>query len=301
MRRYLVKLVMYDGEQLGVLTQNDTMVVNVMDAVRHLPSYPYGQLAKEVIEHWDEVKGEVELSATRGQGTPLQNLKFLPPVPKPDKILCVGINYWEPPHRMELSMMDAFQKNSECPSGNGDVVLLPPFHDLALQANMFHPEPELAFVISKTARFVTQNEAMDYVFGYMNSCDLSLRRKNPPQYGNMFTAKSCQGFYPCGPALVTKDEVRNPYDLRVRLIVNETETGYSSRDMQHHIPEVVEFLSKVTTLRPGDCISLGNHHAGLQSVMDGDNVTICWEQMGPPLSFSVSDPLHRDFPRTAGL
>ena len=295
-----MKLVMVEGEKLGVL-RDDRTVVDVSVAVKDLPSYPYGQRMKEVLANWDQVKADVEREAARGTGVPIEAVRFLAPVPKPEKIFCVGINYWEYPTRMELSMMDAFQKNSECASAPDGEILLPPYHDLALQASKFHPEPELAFVIGKTARFVNQNNAMDYVFGYMQSSDFSLRRKNPPQYGNMLTAKSCEGFFPCGPALVTKDEVPDPYVLDIRLDVNGSKSGYNTRDMQHHVPEVVEFLSKVTTLRPGDCISLGNHHHGLQTVMNKDRVTISIDKMGPPLRFTIKDPLEREFAREMGM
>jgi 2-keto-4-pentenoate hydratase/2-oxohepta-3-ene-1,7-dioic acid hydratase in catechol pathway len=292
-----VKLVYFDQEQLGVLT--DAGVIDVTDVVKELPSYPYGQRIKEVIDHWDALKADIEASARERRATPLSSVKLLPPIPKPDKILCVGLNYFDTPDRAP-AVLDAFDKNSDSVSGDGDEILIPPYDDIPLQSVGPQPEPEFAFVIGKTGRFVSQDDALDHIFGYLISVDFSLRRKVRAPYPTMFTAKSCQGFLPIGPAIVTPDEVPDPYDIQITLSVNGTETGYNTRDMQHKLPAIVEFLSKVTTLRPGDIVTCGNHHDSLQTVMDGDRVVVSMERLGPPLHFTIRDPLRRQFSRERG-
>jgi 2-keto-4-pentenoate hydratase/2-oxohepta-3-ene-1,7-dioic acid hydratase in catechol pathway len=135
----------------------------------------------------------------------------------------------------------------------------------------FQPEPELAYVIGKRAKHVSQAEALEYVFGYVILIDVSARgirgRRTP------FLHKGIDDWAPQGPVLVTKDEIEDPMNLRVRLWLNgEPQQDYSTAAMTHSIVKQIKWLSQYVTLMPGDVVACETHHEGLCNVNDGDHV-----------------------------
>ena len=130
----------------------------------------------------------------------------------------------------------------------------------------------------------------------MNSIDGSARDMPPP--GNVFfQAKSRDTFAPTGPFLVTADEVPDPQNLDVKLTNNGTVyQDFNTDDMAHQIPRIIEWLSSIHTLEPGDIVATGTNHQGLNPFQDGDRITL---EVGPlgKLEFSVSDPLKRTWAR----
>ena len=167
-------------------------------------------------------------------------------------------------------------------------------------ATIFEGEAELALVIGKRASNVPAEKAFEHIFGYMNFIDGSARGL-PPDRNVFFQVKSRATFAPIGPYLVTADEVPDPQSLDVKLWVNgDLKQDFNTSDMAHKIPQVIEWLSSIHTLEPGDIVATGTNHRGLNAFQDGDDVALEIDGLGR-LSISVSDPLKRTWGRETRL
>jgi acylpyruvate hydrolase len=196
---------------------------------------------------------EVEVEAGRGPD-PVSGAALLPPIPDPEKIICIGLNYHA--HAAEAGL--------EPPSaptifGKYRNALAAPAATVRLPANSekIDYEAEIAFVIGQPAKDVKAGEALERVAGYMLLNDLSARDLQfaTPQW---MPGKVFDGSAPCGPALVTPEEA-GPHDrIELRLELNgETMQEASSSDLIFGIPELVEALSELMTLAPGDIVATG--------------------------------------------
>ena len=285
-----MKLALYDDYQLGVI--NGDRIVNAMSAVEGMSFRRPQDMMEEVIINWSEMRPRIE-SAVDGQGgVPLDSVRLRAPVPRPPKLICAAVNYLEFGQR-EPAVLDAFLKSPTAVIGNGDTCELPP-----APASVFHHEPELAFVIGKTASKVEQDDALSYIFGYTNFLDMSARGLQGAVGNSFFLGKCWDTFAPMGPALVTADEIADPQDLQVRLWNNdEPRHDFPTSDMAHKIPELISEMSKITTLEPGDVIATGVNHQHIGAVQNGDVLRMEIEGLGPPLIINVSDPSGREWPR----
>ena len=285
-----MKLALYDDYQLGVI--NGDRIVNAMSAVEGMSFRRPQDMMEEVIINWGEMRPRIE-SAVEGQdGVALGSVRLRAPVPKPPKLICAAVNYLEFGQR-EAAVLDAFLKSPTAVIGNGDTCELPP-----APASIFHHEPELAFVIGKTASKVEQDDALSYIFGYTNFLDMSARGLQGAVGNSFFLGKCWDTFAPMGPALVTADEIADPQDLQVRLWNNdEPRHDFPTSDMAHKIPELISEMSKITTLEPGDVIATGVNHQHIGAVQNGDVLRMEIEGLGPPLIINVSDPSGREWPR----
>jgi 2-keto-4-pentenoate hydratase/2-oxohepta-3-ene-1,7-dioic acid hydratase in catechol pathway len=216
-------------------------------------------------------------------------------LPKPVNIECMAVNYMEDGTLKEPAPINGFHKSPSAVIGPGDTMVLPD-----VPAGIFEGEAELAVVIGKRASHVRAADAMDYVFGYTNFIDGSARALPPP--GNVFyQMKSRDTFAPIGPYLVTKDEIRDPQKLQVRLWVNGTlKQNFNTDDMAHNIPRCIEWVTSIHTLEPGDILATGTNHRGLSSFQDGDAVELECEGLGK-LRINVRDDLKRTWARTTRL
>ena len=285
-----MKLALYDDYQLGVI--NGDRIVNAMSAVEGMSFRRPQDMMEEVIINWSEMRPRIE-SAVDGQGgVPLDSVRLRAPVPRPPKLICAAVNYLEFGQR-EPAVLDAFLKSPTAVIGNGDTCELPP-----APASVFHHEPELAFVIGKTASKVEQDDALSYIFGYTNFLDMSARGLQGAVGNSFFLGKCWDTFAPMGPALVTADEIDDPQDLQVRLWNNdEPRHDFPTSDMAHKIPELISEMSKITTLEPGDVIATGVNHQHIGAVQNGDVLRMEIEGLGPPLIINVSDHSGREWPR----
>ena len=285
-----MKLALYDEYQLGVI--NGDRIVNAMSAVEGMSFRHPQDMMEEVIINWDEMRSRIESTVEGQDGVPLGSVRLRAPVPKPPKLICAAVNYLEFGQR-EPAVLDAFLKSPTAVIGNGDTCELPP-----APASIFHHEPELAFVIGKTASKVEQDDALSYIFGYTNFLDMSARGLQGAVGNSFFLGKCWDTFAPMGPALVTADEIADPQDLQVRLWNNgEPRHDFPTSDMAHKIPELISEMSKITTLEPGDVIATGVNHQHIGAVQNGDVLRMEIEGLGPPLIINVSDPLGREWPR----
>lgn len=184
-----------------------------------------------------------------------QGTRFGSCVPRPSKILCIGLNYSdhaketgkEPPAEPVL-----FMKSATAISGPFDAIEIP------RNSKKTDWEVELAIIIGKRTKYVSESEAYDYVAGYALMNDVSEREFQAERCGQWVKGKSHDTFAPLGPALVTKDEVADVHNLGMWLDVNgqREQTGNTST-MIFNVPVLVSYISQFMTLVPGDVISTG--------------------------------------------
>jgi 2-keto-4-pentenoate hydratase/2-oxohepta-3-ene-1,7-dioic acid hydratase in catechol pathway len=288
-----MKLLFFDDFKLGVL--KGEAVVDVSEAVRDIPHTGPHNLINGLIERFTDYKGRLQDAADRGRGVSVSQVRVRPPLPKPYNIVCMAVNYMEDGTRSEPAPINAFHKSPHSVIGAGDTMVLPD-----APATIFEGEAELALVIGKRASHVRAAEAMDYIFGYLNFIDGSARGL-PPSGNTFYQMKSRDTFAPMGPYLVTADEVPNPLTLQVRLWVNGMlKQNYNTSDMAHKIPRVIEWISSIHPLEPGDVIATGTNHRGLSAFQDEDLIEIETEGLGR-LRFHVRDELKRTWARETRL
>ncbi|RWK06771.1 fumarylacetoacetate hydrolase family protein [Mesorhizobium sp.] len=171
------------------------------------------------------------------------------------KFICIGLNYSD--HAAETGATVPpepiiFMKASSAIVGPDDDVLIPRG---SVKTDW---EVELGVVIGKTAKYVSEDDALDYVAGYCVSHDVSERAFQAERQGQWTKGKSCDTFGPIGPWLVTKDEIADPQNLKMWLTVNgKTMQNGSTKTMVYGVKYLVSYLSQFMSLHPGDIISTG--------------------------------------------
>lgn len=284
-----MKLVLFDDFRPGVLAAD--VVVPVDEIVGSPASRRPRDCMVELIQRFPELRPAIEASLETASGIPLGDVSLRPPLPRPGKIVCARANYREGSDR-EPWPMDAFLKSPEAVIGPGGTVVLPP-----RRHTIFHHEAELAVVIGKEASSVPADRVMDHVFGYTGFMDISARQGFGPPDAASFLGKSYDTFAPLGPAIVTADEIPDPHVLRVRYWVNDhIRHDYNTSDIEHGVPEFLEFVTSVMTLCPGDVVAMGTNHQQIGPVQDGDLAVLEIDGIGR-LAVDVVDPLHREWPR----
>ena len=286
-----MKLGFFDDWTLGVV--KDDHIVDVSEALSGVHAHHPQDLITLVIENFEKVRKAFENLAKVSKGVPISSVQILPPLPRPETIVCMAVNYLENGTR-PMPDIDAFIKSSDSIIGDGDTVYLDP----ACDAKIFHHEAELAVVMGKDSDHVNQADAYDHIFGYTGFIDVSARGFNPEGRTSFYQSKSWSTFGPIGPFIVTKDEVPDPHKVSLRIVNNgEPRQAFSTDDMAHKVPECVEFVTRITPLRAGDVISTGTNHQGLGSIQDGDELTFEVDIIGTPLRVKVTDPLKRKWER----
>ena len=171
------------------------------------------------------------------------------------KFICIGLNYTD--HAAESGMQVPpepviFMKATSAICGPDDPVIIP------RGSEKTDWEVELAVIIGKRAKYVSEAEAMDHVAGYAVAHDVSERAFQTERAGQWTKGKSCDNFGPLGPWLVTRDEVADPQDLALWLTVNGvSRQDGSTRTMVYGVKYLVSYLSQFMSLEPGDVISTG--------------------------------------------
>lgn len=182
------------------------------------------------------------------------DVQICAPVPRPGKIICIGLNYRDHAAESGMAIPESpviFSKFSTCAIGPNDPIVIP---NRSVQTDY---EAELAVIIGRRARNVKREDAIDHVLGYTNFNDVSARDFQFAD-GQWQRGKSCDTFAPMGQYIVTTDEVPDPQDLSIKFRLNgETMQDSSTNQMIFGVAELVEFLSHHITLEPGDCIATG--------------------------------------------
>ena len=288
-----MKLAYFDNFQLGVL--NDKGLVDVSHIIMDIPHTNPGNLMNGLIEDFENYRSKLETAAEKGVALPLDSIKIQPPLPKPGAIDCMAVNYMENGTLKEKPQINGFHKSPSAIIGNGDTMILPD-----VPATIFEGEAELGLIIGKRASNVSESDAMDHVFGYLNFIDGSARGL-PPDRNVFFQVKSRATFAPIGPFIVTADEIPDPQNLSVKLWVNgELKQDFNTNDMAHKIPKAISWLSSIHALEPGDLIATGTNHRGLSSFQHGDKIELEVEMLGR-LSINVQDDLRRTWGRETRL
>ena len=288
-----MKIIFFDDFRLGVLSGDQ--VVDVSDKVTDIPMVGPHDLINGLIENFENYRSVFEAAAASGDGVPLDGVRIRPPLPRPINIDCMAVNYMEDGTRSEPAPINAFTKAPNSIIGPDDTMVLQD-----IPATVFEGEAELGVVIGKRCYQVSEAEAMDYVFGYINLIDGSARGL-PPAGNVFFQMKARETFTPIGPYLVTKEEISDPQSLPIKLWVNgNLMQDFNTDDMAHSITRCIEWISHVHALEPGDIIATGTNHGGLNPFHDGDVVELECEGLGR-LKINIRDDLKRTWERTTRL
>lgn len=189
-----------------------------------------------------------------GSLVPASDVRLAAPIPRPGKVMAIGINYRAHASEMERELPDhptVFTKVSSCIVGVGDAIHAP------VESEMLDWEGEFCVVIGRYARHVAAADALDYVAGYMNGNDVTVRdwQRHTPTW---MMGKSWDTHGPTGPWILTADEVPDPSALELNTYVNDIEKQSApTSDLLFNIPQLIEYLSTAFTLEPGDVIFTG--------------------------------------------
>jgi 2-keto-4-pentenoate hydratase/2-oxohepta-3-ene-1,7-dioic acid hydratase in catechol pathway len=254
----LCTLASRDGGGLGVATERGILDVAKASALFRVKApadihaviegadcAPLAKLVDKALS--DKLGASVLVSESRA--------RFGPAVPRPGKIICVGLNYRQ--HAQETGnpippVPILFNKYNNTLVGHRGKIPLP-----TKVSSQFDYEVELVLVIGKKARDVSDAKALSCVFGYANGNDFSARDLMRVT-SQLMLGKTCDGFAPLGPYVVTADQIPDPQNLKVATYVNgEERQNSNTRDMIYSCAEIVSYCSRHLTLLPGDIIYTG--------------------------------------------
>lgn len=256
-----MRLVTYKGSEgavrLGAVTERG--VVNLQEAARNagVSAEPFASMLSFLGAGESSLEQARKLAATPSPGSvvPLSGVRLLPPVPRPGKIVAVGLNYRD--HAMESGAAQPpklpilFAKFPNSIAGPEDPIVIP------VGDPRVDYEAELAVVMGRKGKAIPAEKAFEYVAGYMPLNDVSAREW---QFGDKqwVRGKSPDTFCPIGPYLTTRDDVPDPHTLAICARVNRTTMQNSNTSkMIFGVPQLIEFISASITLEPGDIIATG--------------------------------------------
>ena len=242
-----------------------------------------------IIDDFDRLRPALERLARDGKALPAGDVRLRAPLPRPGKILACIANYWE--HgALEARPLNMFLKSADAVIGPGDTIVLPEF----TEPWIFMHEAELALVIKGPAKSVKRDNWRNAVFGYTGMIDVSARGEGRRTWKTgSWLGKSFDTFAPIGPCIATIDEIPNPNDVHVQFWVDgQLRHNYNTDDMEHLVPELVEFATTIMTLNSGDLIACGTNHEGLGPLQNGEVVDFEIHGIGR-MRLDVRDPLKR--------
>lgn len=272
------------GEQIRLGIKNDKGIIDVEQAASAY-SIEAPTTIKQVITGGEKGLTQLaELVKKEVQIIPEEKIVYVPCVTNPEKIICIGLNYVS---HTEESKMDIptspviFSKFNNALAAHNQSISIPE------SAEKIDYEAELVIVIGKEVVNVSKEDALSYVFGYTAGNDLSARDLQF-RTGQWLLGKTCDGFAPIGPCLVTADEV-DPNNLKIECKVNGVvRQSANTSDMIFDCATIVSYISKYMTLKPGDVIFSGtpsgvilgypeNEQHWLKS---GDEIIVSIEKIG---------------------
>lgn len=242
--------------RIGALTDGGIVDLNATD-----PSLPADMLA--LLRSGDAAMATAKAAAQSGSATlSLDDVTLESPIPNPSKILAIGINYED--HLMEVPEHIRKERNLTMPTVpvvfNKQVTSMnAPYGDIVLppESLQMDYEAELAVIIGKTCRRVSEADALSVIAGYTILNDVTIRDWQLAS-PTMMMGKSWDTHCPMGPAIVTSDEVADPHNLGVRLTVDgEVRQNFNTGSMYFNIMQQIAHLSTAFTLMPGDIIATG--------------------------------------------
>ena len=234
-------------EKPGIILANGTRI-DVSDFGSDYDELFFGNNGLQRLKDWLEINKE---------NCPVldKSIRLGVPLVRPSKIVCVGLNYTK--HAEESGMEIPkepvlFFKATSALSGPFDQIIIPK------NSKKTDWEVELAIIIEKKASYITKEEALDHVAGYVLHNDVSEREFQLERSGQWVKGKSSDTFAPIGPFIATKDEIKNPNNLNLWLKVNDKIMQDScTSDFIFNVQHVISHISQFMTLLPGDIISTG--------------------------------------------
>ena len=212
------------------------------------------QKARETYETLMQDESALEQANEKGWLIRSEAAYWLAPVPRPGKLICIGLNYRDHAAESKMAIPErpvVFSKFATAVIAPGEPVVLP------ASSTQVDYEAELAVVIGRRAKNVSAARALDYVLGYTCFNDVSARDFQFAD-GQWQRGKSCDTFAPMGPTIITADAVPDPHKLSIKLVLNgKTMQDSNTNQLIFGVPELVEFLSETITLEPGDVIATG--------------------------------------------
>jgi 2-keto-4-pentenoate hydratase/2-oxohepta-3-ene-1,7-dioic acid hydratase in catechol pathway len=275
---YTEPAVVIDNEVIRMRAAGFESLISVMEG---------GADAIDRVERW--VAG-----APGGETRPLGGVVLAAPVPRPPKIICIGLNYRD--HAAEAGM-----KIPEVPTvfAKFPTAVIGPGQPIVLPRNSSRPdfEAELAIVIGRGGRHIPEERWREHVFGYTILNDVSARDFQMAT-SQWMIGKTFDTFAPMGPAVVTADEIEDPHNLAISLTLNgKVMQDSNTRNLIFRAPQLIAYLSSVFTLEPGDIIATGTP-AGVgfarkppRYLKPGDQVTIRVEGIGELSNPVVAEPV----------
>ena len=267
-----------DGGHPGIVV-GDNQVLDLATAPEAVVGDWRPKSVRGIFERGDEGLDDLRRLAARAEaamdacslslGT-FADTSFAPPVPNPWLVFSVGMNYGRHLAEMGDTPIPAhpagFIKTRDSLLGSGKAITVPP-----QCPDMIDYEGEFCFVFGKECHAVSEEDAMDYVAGYTVANDVSARdwipdiKSGEPPFGPIhgwernIMGKNLPGFTPCGPFVVTKDEIANPHDLHLQTRLNgEVMQDTKTDDLIFKLPEIISYYSQWYRFRPGDLVTTGS-------------------------------------------
>jgi 2-keto-4-pentenoate hydratase/2-oxohepta-3-ene-1,7-dioic acid hydratase in catechol pathway len=250
----------------------DGSLIPIGELLARERALPRGASMIELIAAYDSLKDRLRKAADEGTSSRLDPQQLKPPIERPSKIWAAATNYKRGSTALDESrgrgtagdrtpeeiLEMAFLKPPSAVIGPEEAIVIPK------GAETIFPELELCIVIGREARRLPKERALEAVFGYTIILDVTARGygSGKGQQGSRCVRKGFDTFAPIGPWITTKDEIRDPQDLLMRLWVNDELRQSAKTDaMVNGVAELVSYLSHVGTLLPGDLIATGNPDA----------------------------------------
>jgi acylpyruvate hydrolase len=255
-------------DMIGLLRGGDTSLRAVQQAV----AFARGQL---------EVSGKT--LNQQGIVYATDDISLLPPVVRPGKVICLGLNYRDHAAESGMTVPDypvLFHKVAGSLIGHNQPIVVPRI------SSKIDYEGELAIIIGRRGKYIAEDEAYSYIAGYTVANDVSARDLQF-RTSQWTTGKMLDTFGPLGPALVTQDEVPDPHTLSIKTILNgQVLQDGNTADMIFGVPFIVRYISEIVTLEPGDVIltgtpsGIGNTRSPQVFMQPGDTIEVEIEQLG---------------------
>ncbi len=294
MAKRMTLLTMRSGEDYSLGVKLDKGILDVKKAAKAFKS-KVPTTIDDLIRRGDQGLTElVDKATSSGKGLMEEGkIEFGPCVTNPQKIICVGLNYAKHANETKNPLPQSpilFNKYNNALNHHQGIIRVS-----GIPAQDFDYEAELVIVMGRRAKDVSESEALSYVFGYCNGNDFSVRDLQM-RSSQWMIGKTCDGFAPIGPYLVTADQVPNPNNLKIACSVNgEVRQSSNTNDMIFNCAQLVSYTSKLMTLEPGDIIFTGTPEGVIIGypkekrvwLKPGDEIITTIEKLGE-LKFSLT-------------